>query len=151
MPAPSKIRDEKEAEEWIIEGKPYAWIVAQYKKKYNVETSISMWANYRRRNGLPRRITRDDDLIPWHVEERHRWRYDLIMLRLEARRRDGAELSPRDAQRLDSWQASVKEAGAVVHYDPDTEAGFFWIPRAEDDTDIIRKPAQKTTKRRRAD
>ncbi|MGZ2360718.1 hypothetical protein LRE75_29235 [Streptomyces sp. 372A] len=143
--------DEEEVRKWFAQGKTYKWMVEQYKELYQRETSISMWANYRRRHHLQRRIVRDDDLIPWHVLERHRYKYDLIMLRLEARLREGVELTARDSQRLESWKASLAEEGAVVHYDPETAEGFFWVPGEEADTDIIRMPAEKTTKRLRAD
>jgi hypothetical protein len=38
-----------------------------------------------------------------------------------------------------------------VHYDPDTEDGFFYVPRLDSDADIIRKPRIKTTLRMAAD
>ncbi|MFI2674001.1 hypothetical protein ACH5AU_31345 [Streptomyces albidoflavus] len=153
MPAHSKIVDEREVKKWFAEGRTYAWMVKQYLEKYNVKTTVSMWANYRRRNGLERRQVRDDDLIPWHVEGKHRWRYDVMMLRLEARRRAEVDLDQRDEQRLTSWLAELKEAKAVIHYDPETEEGFFWVPRpaGAKPTDLIREPERKTTKRRRAD
>ncbi|MER5632178.1 hypothetical protein [Streptomyces nitrosporeus] len=151
MPAHSKIVDEEEVRKWLQEKKTYKWMVEYYRDVYKIETTISMWANYRRRHRLQRRITRDDDLIPWHVEKQHRWRYDLVMLRLEARLREGQELTAREAQRLSSWRASLEEENAVVHYDPETADGFFLVPRTSEDTDIIRQPAEKTTLRRRAD
>jgi hypothetical protein len=151
MPAPSKIVDEAEVEKWFQQNKTYAWMRQAYLDQYGIETSISMWGNYRRRHKMKRRITRDDNLIPWAVEEKHRFRYEVIMLRLEARVRDGQELPDREAKKLRSWLADLEEKNAVVHYDPETEQGFFLVPREEQDTDIIREPEEKTTKRRRAD
>ncbi|MEU0739271.1 hypothetical protein [Streptomyces sp. NPDC006134] len=150
MPAPTKIVDENEVLKWFQQGKTYAWMVQQYKELYGRETSISMWANYRRRHLMQRRITRDDDLIPWHVKEEHRYRYDLTMLRAEARRRDGKELSADMEQRLEAWLRDLKAKDAVVYYNPDTEEGFFLVPREESDDDLIRRPPEKTTKRPRA-
>ncbi|MFJ3907454.1 hypothetical protein [Streptomyces vinaceus] len=142
----SKVQNHDEAKRWLLEGKSYAWMVETYKKKYQIETSPSYWAVYRSRNDLPLRIARDNDLIPWQVEEKHRWEYDLVMLRFEARRR-GIEkgdqnlkpLTEADANRLASWKKSLEEQSAVVYYDPTTEAGFFLVPREDDDTDIVRK------------
>jgi hypothetical protein len=45
----------------------------------------------------------------------------------------------------------IKEEGAVVHYDPDTEEGFFYVPRQEGDDDLIHRPPSKTTPRPNAD
>ncbi|MFF0448685.1 hypothetical protein ACFYT4_20100 [Streptomyces sp. NPDC004609] len=147
----SKIQDEGEVIRWFGEGRTYAWMVEEYRRKYNIETVPSMWGNFRQRRGLDRRITRDDDLIPWFVKEEHRWLYPLAMLRVEARRRDGRTLTENDRSRLTSWQEMLTAQNAVVHYDPDTEEGFFYVPRRKDDVDLIRRPERKTTPRRRAD
>ncbi|QAY15934.1 immunity repressor [Streptomyces phage Janus] len=149
--AKRKIQDEQEVIRWFEEGKTYQWMIDEYKRKYNIDTVASMWGNFRRRRGLDRRITRDDDLIPWFVKEEHRWKYPVAMLRVEARLRDGQELSETDKARLASWKEMLDEENAVVHYDPDTEDGFFYVPREPGDADIIRKPQEKTTPRLNAD
>ena len=151
MPAVSKIRDEAEAVRWIEEGRTYAWIVEAYLRKYDVETTLSMWSNFRRRRGLSRRIVRDDQLIPWSVDVAHRWAYPLMMLRFEARRRAGAPLGPEDARRLDSWRRDLTSRDAVVLYDAQTPDGFHLVPREAGDEDIIRRPTAGLSKRRRAD
>jgi hypothetical protein len=110
-----------------------------------------MWGNFRRRRGLDRRIVRDDELIPWFVKEEHRWAYPLAMLRAEARRRAGKDLTETDQNRLKNWMEMIKEEDAVVHYDPDTEEGFFYVPRQEGDDDLIHRPKAKTTPRPNAD
>jgi hypothetical protein len=150
MPA-RKIQDEQEVIRWFEEGRTYDWMVEEYKRKYNIETVPSMWGNFRRRRGLPRRIVRDDELIPWFVNEEHRWAYPLAMLRIAARDRAGAKLSDLERTRLKNWLAMLEEENAVVHYDPDTEDGFFYVPRQPGDEDIIHKPARKTTPRPRRD
>ncbi|QYW07876.1 immunity repressor [Streptomyces phage RedBear] len=150
MPA-RKIQDEGEVLRWFEEGRTYDWMVEEYKRKYNIETVPSLWGNFRRRRGLPRRIVRDDDLIPWHINEEHRWLYPLAMLRVEARLRAGAKVTDLEMSRVTSWKNMLEEEGAVVHYDPDTEDGFFYVPRQPGDDDLIHKPLRKTTPRRRAD
>ncbi|QDK03199.1 immunity repressor [Streptomyces phage TuanPN] len=150
MPA-RKIQDEGEVLRWFEEGRTYDWMVEEYKRKYNIETVPSLWGNFRRRRGLPRRIVRDDDLIPWLIKEEHRWLYPLAMLRVEARKRAGATVSDLEEKRLQSWREMLEEENAVVHYDPDTEEGFFYILRQPGDDDIIHKPERKTTPRRRVD
>ncbi|AGM12052.1 immunity repressor [Streptomyces phage Godpower] len=150
MPA-RKIQDEGEVLRWFEEGRTYDWMVEEYRRKYNIETVPSLWGNFRRRRGLPRRIVRDDDLIPWLIKEEHRWLYPLAMLRVEARLRAGAKVSELELSRVTNWKQMLEEEGAVVHYDPDTEDGFFYVPRQPSDDDIIHKPQRKTTPRRRAD
>ncbi|MGW8953513.1 hypothetical protein [Streptomyces sp. NPDC055709] len=149
--AKSKIQDEQEVIRWFAEGRTYQWMIDEYKRKYDIDTVASMWGNFRRRRGLDRRITRDDDLIPWFVLEHHRWKYPVAMLRVEARKRSGKKVSETEMARLISWKEMLEEENAVVHYDPDTEDGFFYVPREKGDNDIIRRPKQKTTPRLNAD
>lgn len=151
MPA-SKIVDKGEAIRWIEEGRTYDWIVAEYKRKYNIETKPSMWGNFRRREGLEPRLIRDDDLIPWELKDEHRWMNPVNMLRAVARQRAGRELSASDQERLPSWLRTRETEDTVVHYDPDTEEGFWYVPRRPGiDRDLIREPDRKTTPRRSRD
>ncbi|APC43272.1 hypothetical protein Joe_32 [Streptomyces phage Joe] len=147
-----KIVDEGEVIRWFEEGRTYAWMIEEYRRKYNIETVPSMWGNFRRRRGLQRRITRNDELIPWAVKPEHRWLYPIGMLRVEARRREKGEeaLSELEATRLASWKKMLTEENAVVHYDPETEEGFFYIPRQEGDDDLVHKP-KKSSRLKAAD
>ncbi|MFE9924253.1 hypothetical protein ACFYQA_22525 [Streptomyces sp. NPDC005774] len=145
-----KIQDEQEVIRWFEEGRTYQWMIDEYKRKYGIDTVSSMWGNFRRRRGLDRRIVRNDDLIPWFVKEEHRWAYPLAMLRAEGRHREG-KATQDDLNRLASWKEMLEEHNVVVHYDPDTEDGFFYIPRESTDDDIIRRPEKKTTPRLNAD
>ncbi|MDO8152307.1 hypothetical protein [Isoptericola sp. b408] len=151
MAAPSKIQNVGEAIQWIESGWTYQEIVDEYRRKYNIETTLSMWSNFRHRRGLARRINRDDELIPWAVDPRHRNSYHLAMLRVESRRRNGWELREVDASRLASWKRDVVALDAVVHYDPRTPDGFHLIPRESQDHDLIRQPTAGRTKRHRAE
>lgn len=144
----TKIVNETEVLRWFEEGRTYAWMVEEYKRKYGIDTVNSMWSNFRHRRGLERRIVRDDVLIPWHVEEKHRWDYAVQMLRSEARRRDGRSLRPQEAERLQGWLRTLKRERVVVAYD--ATVGFTLVPRLPSDTDIIRIPARKSTLRRNA-
>lgn len=152
MPAPSKIQDETEVIRWMEQGWTYQQIVDEYRRKYNIDTTLSMWSNFRRRRGLDRRYSRDETLVPWEIEKRHRNSYHLAMLRAEARRRGGFEMRQSDLKRLESWLQDVRELNAVVHYDPETPDGFYLVPREKaDGDDLIRQPKRGLTRRRRAD
>lgn len=143
----SKIQDEGEVKRWIEEGKTYAWMVEEYERKYHLQVGQSMFGNFRARRGLERRTVRDDDLIPWEVKREHRYAWPINMLRMEARRRAGHELTGEQAKQVDGWLRGLERDGCVLHYDPDTEQGWWYVPRREGvDKDLIREPARKTTK-----
>lgn len=146
-----KIVDEGEVIRWFEEGRTYAWMQAEYRRKYDIDTVPSMWGNFRRRRGLDRRLERNDDLVPWAVEKRHRWSYPLMMLRAEARRRAGLPNTPAMQHKLDAWLAGRRRDNTVISYDPTTEKGFSYVPREPSDTDLIREPERKTSKRLSAD
>lgn len=145
----TKVQDEQEVLRWLEEGKPYRWMVDEYLDKYNIETSISMWAGIRRKYGFDRRNVRDDDLIPWEVKEEHRYAHPITMLRGVARQRAGRELSQTMTDLVDGWLRGMERDGTVLHYDPDTEDGWWYVPRRPGvDEDLIREPERKTTQRR---
>lgn len=90
---------------------------------------------------------RYEDLIPWYVLPEHRESADAKVLRLEGRRRRGKPLNERDATRLANWRRDLLAQDAVVHYDPETEQGWWWVPRRPTDDDIIRYPPKSKRKR----
>jgi hypothetical protein len=127
-------------------------MAAEYNRKYGVEVTQSMFSNFRYRQGLQRRKSRDHDLIPWEVHLNHRWGYPLAMLRVEARRRQGFPLRPSDVERLDAFKRRLYEDGLVVHYEPESDEGWWLVPRRDGvDRDLIREPATATTRRRNPD
>ena len=141
MPARTKVKNLDEVLTWISEGRTYAWICNQYRSKYGIQTSPSMWAAIRRRQGLPRRVVRSADLIPWVVASQHRHSHAVTMLRAEARRRAGLDLTPRTASELTSWLERLKVDGTVVLYDRATDCGWRYVPRRVGiDRDLIREP-----------
>lgn len=138
----SKIVDEQEVLRWFRDGWTAPEMIDYYRRVYNIETSPSMWGNFRKRHALPAKNVRDTTLIPWQVEERHRFKYPLELLRLEAQVRAGRVLSGEDAARHDSFLKRLQEKKEVVEYRPDTDEGFHYVPRQAQDTDIIRRPRQ---------
>lgn len=83
---------------------------------------------------------RYEDTVPWKVRPEHRLHTDARLLRLEGRRRHGGKLSDADLHWLNVWRKELETANAVITYDPDTEEGFFWVPRTPQDDDIVRRP-----------
>jgi hypothetical protein len=74
---------------------------------------------------------RHSDLIPWKLEPEHVYRPEARLLRLEGRRRAGHVLREDELKWLENWKAELAEAKAVIHYDKDTEEGFFWVTRSD--------------------
>ena len=75
--------------------------------------------------------------LPWVVAEEHRYHPDARMLRLEGRSRAGGKLNPDQKRALDNWKQELEEQDAVVHYERDTDEGFFWIPRQPEHGDDL--------------
>jgi hypothetical protein len=146
MPA-TKIVNENELMRWFDQGKTHQEMADAYLEKYNLEVGRTMFANFARRRGLDRRQTRDDKLIPWEVKMEHRYAHSILMLRIEARRRAGFEIGERQEHAVKMFKQGLAEDGAVIHYEPDTEQGWFRVPpRPGIDLDLIREPDRATTK-----
>lgn len=124
-----KIQDTGEVRRWIEEGRTYKWMAEEYARKYNIEISPTTFSEFRRREGIDGRNVRNDELIPWAVKPGHRWAYQVQMLRAEGRRRAGLDMNPASAGHLEVFLRSLAENDAVVHYEPETEQGFFYVPR----------------------
>ena len=148
MAAQTKIVNEQEVLRWFAEGRTYQWMVEQYARKYELKVSRSMFGNFRITRGLDRRTTQNDELIPWRLEEDHRFKYPALMLRIEGRRREGKKIRREDLARVTNWVKMLQDKNRVVDYDPDTEEGFKEVPREPEDTDIVRHPSRATGKRR---
>lgn len=68
------------------------------------------------------------DCLPWKVRTRHLKEYPAQMLRLLGKRRHGVPMSEEQERRLDVWLSSLRQANAIVGYDPDNdEKGFHYI------------------------
>lgn len=82
------------------------------------------------------------DLIPWEIKKlNHRHKTAVQRLRAAGRLRAGRPLTPRTEGELRRWVEHLAETNAVVHYEPATDQGWFYVPRREGiDTDLIRNP-----------
>ena len=55
------------------------------------------------------------------------------MLRLLGARKRGQSLSTEELRWLEGWLEQLNELNGVVAYEPDTDDGFFIVPRTEAD------------------
>lgn len=80
--------------------------------------------------------------VPWHpIRPEHRDRYLIRMLRANHRREQGLSNAAVLEAMLDKFLKAAEEQDFVVHYDPDTEEGFFRMPRRIGiDTGLVRNP-----------
>lgn len=147
MPA-SKIQDEQEVMRWMREGRTYEWMTREYLRKYHIETSPSLWGNFRARHGLPRRIERAD-LIPWTLRPEHVHRYAAAMLRWEARSRAGLSIPAVHEARHRNFIARLRASNRVIEYRPETEQGFHEVD-ARPGEDLVRLPDTAKSRGRHA-
>lgn len=80
------------------------------------------------------------ETLPWVVAPAHRDDNNARMLRLEGRRRIGGALTEKELRILSQWLDLLAERAAVVVYEARSKKGFFWVPRTEDDDDVVRRP-----------
>jgi hypothetical protein len=144
----SKLVDRDEFIRWYEEGKTYAWIIEEYWYKYDIEIGAGTISNWRHQLGLEKRAVRDPGLIPWAVLLEHRKSHIVQMLRTEGRRRAGEPIPADRLKKLEGFLRNLKEQDAVVHYDPETEQGWWLVPRRPGvDEDLIRVPDHATRMR----
>ena len=139
MPRPNPIGDERLVVRWIKQGWSYAKIQEEHEKMFSTRPSISTINNVRKRNGLPPRIVRNQDLLPWKLSKEHERTRDATYLRVEARLRAGLPVNDQHYRGWDKWRRQLTSAGLVVDYDP--VQGFRWVaPRPGVDDDLVRVP-----------
>lgn len=127
---------------YLDQGLTQKQIVEQYESDTGIKCSRSAIAMAISRYGLTSARPRDRymDMLPWKLAAEHQYLPEARLLRFEARRRRGLDLTERERKWLTTWLKMLDDKQAVVTYDPRTTEGFFLIPRTEDDDDIIRRP-----------
>lgn len=93
------------------------------------------------RAGLTNRV-RYSDALPWdRIKIEHNGHYAAQMLRAGARIESGQEVSGDLRDRYQSWKDRLDAEDAVVHYDPETSDGFFYVKRRKGmDKGMVRNP-----------
>jgi len=107
---------------WQRQGLTQGQMAAQHEADTGIRVTRAAIAGAMVRYGLAGDKPRYYNTIPWRVEGRHLTAYQARMLRLLGRRLDGRELNIGEAQRLDSWLATLERED-----DPDTKDGFLYI------------------------
>ena len=82
-----------------------------------------------------------DNEIPWAVREQHAGVLQHQMLGSAARVAQGLPVGAEGQRRLTAWLEDLRAADAVLHYDPETKEGWFYVPRRPGiDRGLIREP-----------
>lgn len=117
-------------------------MVEFYRKKYGIETSISMWSLFlkRRNKGMPERLARNGVAVPWIVKNGPGRGNLAVGLRALDAIDNGKEVSPQQKRQAASVKRRSMADNVVVDYSPD-ENTFLWVPRRKGiDTGWIRDP-----------
>lgn len=134
--------DAEDVARWLAAGRTHAWMCEESERRYNAPVSPASWHDVRQRPARDAAAIRNA-LVPWVIRPEHRWAYALTMLRSEARRRAGGEVTERDGDRLDLWIENLRLGDLVIHYEPRSDEGFRHVPRRRGvDTDLIREPGR---------
>lgn len=140
------VPDPKQMEAYLNRGLTQAQIVEEYENDTGIRCSRSAIAMAMDRYGLKGKRVRPRymDMLPWRVAHEHRMHNDARMLRLEAKRRRGEALKTAELRWLTAWLDELDRKNVVIDYNPRSKRGFWWLPRTDEDTDIIRRPKEKT-------
>jgi hypothetical protein len=140
MPAPRKIPPTAEILKKLEQGWTHQQIAewASQEAGERVARATISVAIHRAGKTKPIRYSRE---LPWRVKDKHARKYHALMLRLQARFDRGQRLSEEDQRKLASWRRALERDDAVVHYEPDTEPGW-WKVRRRPGVDLwwIREP-----------
>jgi hypothetical protein len=81
------------------------------------------------------------ELLPWQLRPELRQLHAAKMLRAKSRLDRGEEVGRIQRRQLDTWVAGLNADDACIHYDPDTEQGFWRVPRRPGIDGLIRDPS----------
>lgn len=146
MPKPRKLPSESILRKWVeVEGLSHGEIVDRIREETGQEVSRSSVSAALSRAGFTHRVRYDDE-IPWpRISVDHNTAFPLFMLRTQARINRGLPVKPRDAERLEEWKKELTEKKLVVHYEPRSPQGFFYVEaRPGVDTGLVRVPDPET-------
>lgn len=144
MAPPTLVPDKNTLIRWSNEGLTHADMAERvYLETGNRVTRTAISAAMVR-YGLSKNGNRYRDTIPWRVKVLHAKAYPVRMLRLLGRRLEDGELNEQENQALDRWLEQLAEARSIVAYDPDSDAGFFYIDKKHKDNRGVAPIRKKT-------
>lgn len=141
---PGKLIPDSEVDQLLRQGLTYREVAERLRRDFNIDVKPNSITAWRRRRGEDYRRPRHEDLLPWRVKSEHTYMYIPKLLRWESRLRAGEAVHPGDQRKVELFKQRLANAfpnGGVVHYDPDTDQGWWIVERRPGiDNDIIRNP-----------
>lgn len=139
MPA-KKIPDELVERLYEEEGLTATEIVEYLRVHMGIEVSREALSMWRKRRGLDRNPAHPKR-IPWKVRPEHGVTVEAQAIRSHSRREDGLPVDKERTRILASMERRLYPQGLVIHYDPDTEQGWWYVPaRPGIDLGLVREP-----------
>lgn len=79
--------------------------------------------------------------IPWEIAPEHQGSQMHAMLTTAIRLQSGAVVGAHERADFDQWLRDLRAADAVVHYEAETQEGWFYVPRRRGvDEGLVREP-----------
>ena len=122
--------DDSEVEQLLRSGMTQVGVVAMYRKK-GVDVTQSAISQAISTGRIKVDTDRATGGIPWLLKPEHRHRHAARMLRTQARLDAGLTVGQSLRPQVDAWRVSLEGEDSVIHYDPDTEEGFWRVPRRD--------------------
>lgn len=137
---PGKILPDNLVARLMREGKTDGQIVTYLREHENIAVTRQAISAWRRRLG-ERKRPMAPRAVPWKLRPEHLTSEPARVVRWHARVERGASLSHGERQRYEKALAYLRENDLVFHYDPDSEQGWFLVPRRPGiDTGVVRVP-----------
>lgn len=117
-----------------------AQIVAFLKEHMGIEVTTEALTMWRKRRGLDRKPV-NPKRIPWKLRPEHAVTVEAQAIRSHSRREDGLTVDKERSRILASMERRLYPQGLVIHYDADTERGWWAVPaRPGIDLGLVREP-----------
>lgn len=135
MAPPTLVPNKTTLQRWSKEGLTHQQMADRVYEESGERITRTAISAAMQRYGLSKPGHRYTDTIPWRCKVGHAKAYQLRMLRLLGRRREGGKINKKESGQLDSWLATLEEENAIVAYDPEDDRGFFYIDAEYKDHD----------------
>lgn len=120
--------DDKLVEQMLRAGKTQMEVVDYYRAK-GIEVTQSAISQAIKVGRIKIDTNRAGGGIPWKLKPEHRHLHAARMLRTLARLESGRPIGKTLESQVESWVRGLQEEDSVIAYDPDTEEGFWRVPR----------------------
>ena len=132
--------DDSEVEQLLRSGWSQMRVVRMYRAK-GIDVTQSAISQAISTGRVKVDMGRSTGGIPWTLKPEHRHRHAARMLRSQARLDNGHPIGATLVTQVEQWRRGLEAEDSVIHYDPDTDEGFWRVPRrAGVDTWWVRDP-----------